>query len=269
MTVVEPQTGRTVVSGQLAMELGLRKLYKVDVVDEMGETVTAVGARLRNKPTSLETWHCRCGHSDVWIIKRMADASLVDGLEITNCRLDGLCEDCIYGKIVQHPFDEVVVPKKKPYEHISVDLFGKTRTVSVGGAVYIMLCACGGTGLKFPYFLASKHVSVTLNVFKKFHKMAERQTGEKILHVWFDKGREFDNGSFIGYLKSKGILWERVPKASSSANGVVERGNWTVIEGVRTQLKESGLHHKWWAEAAGSHCYIPTAHHPDIVLWQR
>ncbi|KAF8910290.1 hypothetical protein CPB85DRAFT_1253424 [Mucidula mucida] len=103
LTVVEPQTGRTAVSGRLAMES------------------------------------------------------------------DGLCEDCIYGKIVQHPFDKVVVPEEAL-----------------------------GTGLKFPYFLVSKHVSVTLNAFKKFHEMAERQTGEKILHIWFDKGREFDNGSSLG-----------------------------------------------------------------------
>ncbi|KAJ7166827.1 hypothetical protein C8R46DRAFT_851004, partial [Mycena filopes] len=58
---------------------------------------------------------------------------------------------------------------------------------------------------------------------------------------------------------------------SSLANGHVERGNRTVIEGVRTQLVESDMSHRFWAEAATAHCYvrgfIPSSRHPDIVPW--
>ncbi len=96
--------------------------------------------------------------------------------------------------------------------------------------------------------------------------------GRKLLCVCFNKGCEFDNQHFIGYLESKGIRWERVPKDSSSANGVVERANRTVIEGTRTQLEDSGLYKKWWAESASAHCYvcgfIPSSRHPDVIPWQ-
>ncbi len=130
LSVVEPKAGRTVMLGRLKLTVGSRQLYEVEVVDDVDIVAAVVGARSRNKPTDLEIWHQQFGHGDVRVIKSMNDKGLVDGLEITNRLLNGMCEDCIFGKIVCCPFDEDVIPEGEPLDRVSVNLWGKARTVS-------------------------------------------------------------------------------------------------------------------------------------------
>lgn len=136
-----------------------------------------------------------------------------------------------------------------------------------------MLISDGGTSLKFPEFLNIKSSQTVTSTFAVWQTEAENQTGRKIQCVRIDLGGEFDSGVFLGHCKTFGIRVEKVPKASSSANGHVERGNRTIIEGVRTQLVDSGLDTRFWAEAATAHAYvrgfIPSARHPDIVPWSK
>jgi hypothetical protein len=100
---------------------------------------------------------------------------------------------------------------------------------------------------------------------------AEVQTGRKVKCVRMDLSGEFDNTVILGFCAEWGIHVEKVPKASSAANGHVERGNRTVIEGTRTQLIDSSMSHRFWAEAVAAHCYvrgfIPSSRHPDVVPW--
>ncbi len=147
------------------MSVGSWTLYKVEVVDGVDIVAAVVGARSQNKPTDLETWHRRFGHGDVRVIKLMMRKDLVYGLQVISCTLNGMCEDCIYEKIVWRPFDEEVVPEGEPLERVSLNLWGKARIVSCGGAVYMMLCSDGGTSLHFPYFLASKTAAEVLAAF--------------------------------------------------------------------------------------------------------
>jgi hypothetical protein len=137
-----------------------------------------------------------------------------------------------------------------------------------------MMLACdGGTLIAFPIFLTRKDADTTTNEFKTFYKTAENQTGKKLRCIRFDMGSEFNNQTFARYCEKHGITMEKVPKASSAANGHVEHMNWTIIEGVRTMLLDAKMDRQWWAEAAVAQCYIrgfiPSAHHPDIVPWEK
>lgn len=58
-----------------------------------------------------------------------------------------------------------------------------------------------------------------------------------------DLGGEFDNGLFDEFAARRGITMEKVPRNSSAAQGHVERGNRTVVEGARTQLIEGDRPH--------------------------
>lgn len=233
--------GKVVVDGQIASETGRRKLYQVDVVDkkDSGDVVAAIAGRDRNQPTDLETWHPRLGHADVRVIKRMAQQELVDGLKIVNTELRGMCEDCIRGKQDKAPFNDEVFHETKPLERVHLDLWGKARTPSWSGAVYMMLVSDGGTSMKFPLFLNNKRKETTTGAFEAWVIEAEVQTGQRVQCVRFDLGKEFDNELFLGFCAKRGIRVEKIPKDSSSANEHVERGNRTVIEGTRTTLIES------------------------------
>jgi hypothetical protein len=133
----------------------------------------------------------------------------------------------------------------------------------------MMLVSNSGTSMKFPLFLNNKTQEMTLAAFRDWVTAAELQTSARLKCVCIDLGREFDNGLFLLYCSMRGIAVEKVPKASSAAHG--ERGNRTVVEGTRTQLIESGLDARFWAEAAAAHCYVrgfvPSSRHPDFVPW--
>jgi hypothetical protein len=249
MSVVSRE-GKVVVDGQLARTMGQRRLYEVCVVDGIdgdtqGDVVAAIAGRNRNQPVDLEGWHRRFVHADVRRIEDMAAKGLVDGLTITRKSLRGYCEDCIFGKQDKMPFDDDVVHETRPLERVHLDLWGKARTPSWSGAIYMMLVADGGTSLKFPLFLNNKRQETSTAAFVEWVTEAEVQTGEVCQCVRFDQGGEFDNEMFQGMCKQRGICVEFTPKDSSSANGHVERGNRTVIEGTRTQLIDANMDLRW------------------------
>lgn len=250
-------------------------MYEVNVVDEIDcdPTLVAAARSSLKKPVDLAMWHRRLAHSDIKTIERMCSKNIVDGLDITGRALDGLCEDCIYGKMTRRPFDDDVTAESEPLERVHLDLWGKARTQSWSGAYYMLLISDSGTGIKTPFFLSTKNSVIITNKFEEYHLWAERQTGHKLRCARIDLGGEFDNQNFLGYCAQHGIQVEKVPKASSAAHGHAERGNRTVIEGARTQLIESGLDSHFWAESVTAQCYvrgfIPTRQHPDQIPWSR
>jgi hypothetical protein len=119
--------------------------------------------------------------------------------------------------------------------------------------------------------LTNKRKETVAEAFEAWIVEAEVQTGKKLKRVRVDLGSEFDNDMFRTLCTRRGVLIEAVPKDSSSANSHVERGNRTVAEGMRTQLIDASMDHRFWAEAAAAHCYvrgfIPSSRHPDVVPW--
>ncbi|KAJ7248547.1 hypothetical protein B0H12DRAFT_1072598 [Mycena haematopus] len=137
---VRGQDGKLLIDGRLAKSVGSRKLYEVNVVDEIDgqrSPVAAIAGRDRNQPTDLEGWHRRLVHADVHRIERMVAKGLVNGLVITCKLLRGMCEDCILGKQDKAPFDDVVVHETEPLERVHIDLWGQARTPSWSGAAFI------------------------------------------------------------------------------------------------------------------------------------
>ncbi|GAW00622.1 retrovirus-related pol polyprotein [Lentinula edodes] len=133
----------------------------------------------------------------------------------------------------------------------------------------MMLFSDGASSVRVPAFLKDKRKETSLKEFHRYRTMAENQTGKKLKTVRIDGGGEFDNGLMEAYCADRRITIEKITPYSSSANGMAERGNRTVIEGVRTFLGESGLPRSFWAEAAATFTYVdnfvPTARFPDHV----
>ena len=73
--------------------------------------------------------------------------------------------------------------------------------------------------------------------------------------------------TMIQYLQQKGIEHQLVPPGSHAQNGRVERVHLTLMDGVRTQLVQSGLPLKFWAEAAHYMAYTQN-HSPSGPLQQ-
>jgi hypothetical protein len=152
---------------------------------------------------------------------------------------------------------------------VHIDLWGPARTESLGGAQYLMQCADSGSAMKHVFPLNNKSSHTVTNTFAAYHILAEKQMGQTLQIVHVDLCREFDNADFLGYCQDHGITVEKVPKALSAANGHVECGNRTIVEGACTQLLDAAMSHGFWAESAVAHTYvqsfIPSSCHPDKV----
>ncbi|KAJ3831526.1 hypothetical protein F5878DRAFT_549437 [Lentinula raphanica] len=103
----------------------------------------------------------------------MAQQGWVEGLDITDFSLCGKCEVCLLAKAKHLPFDDVVIPASEPLDRGSLDLWGKARTRSLGGANYMLLACDDGTGIPFTYFSATKDAETILKLVQEFVAMAE------------------------------------------------------------------------------------------------
>ena len=54
--------------------------------------------------TNLGTWHRRLGHLGDLILNKLVTSETVKGKDVTDTHLDGICEECILGKMDEKPF---------------------------------------------------------------------------------------------------------------------------------------------------------------------
>ncbi|KAG5719221.1 hypothetical protein E4T56_gene13428 [Termitomyces sp. T112] len=127
----------------------------------------------------------------------------------------------------------------------------------------------GGSSHMSVYFLTRKDSSTTLTALSAYHVESEQQTGRKLKEVRVDAGREWVNEMWTMYLGEHGIILQVTTLYAHAQNGLVERANRTILEGVCCMLAESGLPKELWAEAAAAQIYmrnlLPTSRHPGIV----
>jgi GAG-pre-integrase domain/Integrase core domain len=275
--------GKPFMSGTAAGSEGT--MYEVEVYTPIGpihqrhekkplpSTIAAKEAHTRvlvfatcshNKPVNIDTWHRRLGHASYSVIERMGREQVVKGMDVTTYQKgQGCCEDCIMGKQTRQPFDNNLARETEVLERVYVDLWGPARTQSNGEKQYMMQAVDGKSTHTKGYYLANKNAETTLEVFKSYHVMAERQTGKKLRHIQTDEGGEFCNDLWNSYCKEFGIIHETTSAYSSQSNGVVEHANRTVIERVWVLLHDSGLSATMWCEIASTVLYlkdfIPTA----------
>jgi hypothetical protein len=106
------------------------------------------------------------------------------------------------------PFDDEVVHETEPLERVHLDLWGRARTPSWSGAVYMMLVSDGGTSMKFPLFLNDKTQETMLAAFRDWVTAAELQTSVCLKRFRIDLGREFNNRLFLLYCQ---LIWSGQP----------------------------------------------------------
>lgn len=117
-------------TGSVTLEVQKRNGMYIFEEDPMSTDAFAAPAKSHEKPTTIDQWHRRFCHFGERTIKEMSTKGLVDGLDILKPEKDeaiGLCEDCIFGKQTNRPYDEKVVPEKEVLERVHMDLWGPAR----------------------------------------------------------------------------------------------------------------------------------------------
>ncbi|SGZ30180.1 BQ5605_C110g13210 [Microbotryum silenes-dioicae] len=134
------------------------------------------------------------------------------------------------------------------------DLLAFDGAVSLGGARYALVIVDDHLGICGRFRC---HTSPTpLRAFKSWLAKVERSMSRKVLAVRSDNGGEFMSNEFSRFLEEQGITRQLSIPDTPQQNGVAERANRSITEGVRSMLHQSGLPHALWAEALATYVYV-------------
>ena len=98
--------------------------------------------------------------------------------------------------------------------------------------------------------------SETFSCFKKFKAWAENQTGSTVKALREDKGGEYMSKEFDDFCAEYGILRQHSVRARPQQNGVAERANRTMEQGIISMLHQAGLPLPFWGEALSAFLHV-------------
>ena len=233
-----------VVSGALVVMKGIRRnnlyLYQGSTAIE-----TAAAVLEADKVAEMSRlWHMRLGHAGEKSLQTLATQGLLKGAK--TCKLD-FCEQCVLGKQKRVKFGTVIHNTEGILDYIHTDVWGPTKTASLGGKHYFVTFIDDFSRRVWVYTMKSKYE--VFETFLVWKKMVENQTGRKIKVLRSDNGTEYRNDQFSIFCKKEGISRHFTVRDTPQQNGVAERMNRTLLEKVRCILSNAGLGKQFWAEA--------------------
>ncbi|KAK1437640.1 hypothetical protein QVD17_03434 [Tagetes erecta] len=197
-------------------------------------------------------WHRRYGHLHFGGLKHLQEKNMVWGLPKINTTVT--CEACILGKQSRKPFQSTSWRAKSKLELIHTDLCGPMQEPSLGKSLYYLLFIDDLTRMCWVYFITNKHEA--FDKFKSFKAMIEKATGKEIKVLRSDRGGEFCSQQFDKFCEAAGIKRELTIPYTPQHNGVVERKNRTIMNLVRSMLKDKELPNVLWAEAVSTAVHV-------------
>ncbi|THH26789.1 hypothetical protein EUX98_g7389 [Antrodiella citrinella] len=211
--------------------------------------------------------HRRCAHISKERLEKLVKNKLTVNLKLdSEAPLADLCETCIMGKQHRFPFPETSdYSDLKPLDLVVSDVHGPLPVSTAQGYRYWILFLDVASRLYVVYYLREK--SQAFACFKEFKAWAENHFERKMKVFRDDKGGEYMSNDMDQYLKEHGIRREHTVRATPQQNGMAERANCTMAEGVTCMLVEAKLPPSFWGEALSTLVYVrnrlPTASLPN------
>ena len=188
-------------------------------------------------------------------LNKLISKDLLIGLPKLKFEKDHICEACQKGKQVKNSFKlKNVVSSSRPLELLHMDLFGPSRTMSLGGNYYALVIVDDFSRYTWTLFLESK--SDAFSAFKKLARALQNTRSFSIGSIRSDHGGEFQNEKFSKFCEKTRILNNFSAPRTPQQNGVVERKNISLEELARTMLSESALPKYFWVDAVSTFCYV-------------
>jgi len=233
------------------------ELYEVSMKIVPAQDQAHVFAAIkRDLPAAdLSTWHRRLGHLGDTMLKNLVNSSAVKGMDITNSHLEGICEDCIMGKMDEKPFSIRNKRDSQIFGMLHADLMGPMNPEARWTHAKFSLVInddCSGFGFVFNM----QHKDEATKTIIKLDKAVETKFQKRVHTLRTDNGGELVNHRLQEYCQGRGITMITSVAYNLELNGHAERRNRTHIEGARTMLKDSELGKDLWGEAISTHIYI-------------
>ena len=135
----------------------LGNVYMVDLNDLAMKSSTSLMAMNAKVRETSDLWHRRLGHASLHTISKLITKDLVKGLPNLKIEFDHICDACQLGKQTRGSFkSKNIVSTSRPFELLHMDLFGPTRTTSLGGKKYGLVIVDDFSRFTWVLFLVHK-----------------------------------------------------------------------------------------------------------------
>ena len=130
-----------------------------------------------------------------------------------------LCEACQQGKQTKISFkSRNIVSTSRPLQLLHMDLIGPSKTMSLGGKLYVLVVFDDFSIFTWVMFLAHKDEAFPL--FSKLCRRFQNDKGFIILNIRTDHGRELENESFAKFCDELGMRHNFSAPRTPQQNGV-------------------------------------------------
>ena len=156
-----------------------------------------------------------------------------------------VCDMCCTGKQARNSYNAIVpFNATRKLKVIHFDVCGPFEVKSVGGNRYLVTFIDEFTRKLWIYLLAKK--GEVFDVFKKFILLVQNESGEVISRLRTDRGGEYTSTEFNEFCSSNGINHEVTAPSTPQHNGISERKNRTMVNMIRSMLKQKQMPHYLW-----------------------
>lgn len=202
--------------------------------------------------SSISELHRRFNHLNPRDILKLSENNMTNDLsDIQNEPFN--CESCLIGKMRKgSPPQSSSSRATRPGELLHTDICGPFE-ISASGKQYLLSFIDDYSRYAFVFLIQSK--SEAFAKFKFIDDYMYNKFTRHISTIRSDNGKEFKNASFSEYCAVYGITQQFTTPYSSNQNGIAERLNLTIFNGVRTLLHDSELPTSLWDEAAMNMAY--------------
>jgi len=199
-------------------------------------------------------WHMRLGHlnfKDMEHLKKQSTITSLPSILVPK----KVCDKCLINKQSRNTFNSYTMPKDKDLLHVIYsDVYGPLDIPSLGGKRYFILFVDEFSRRLCPYLMKNKNESFAL--FKEFKVLTKTQSGKLLKVLRIDGGREYASNEFVKFCSKQGFVHEITTPYTPQHNGLVGRRNKSIVNMMRSMLREKNLPHKFWGEAEITATYV-------------
>ena len=199
-------------------------------------------------PMDITLWHRRFCHRNFDDVRKLNRDSLATGITISsNAPPDPTCVPCLAGSKHCPNVPKSATRMLELLALVHSDVHGPLATMTPEG--YRWWVTFIDDMSRWMVVIPLRNKSDVFEAFKRFQAYAETQTGRKIKAFRNDKGGEYISNAFKAHLQQCGIAIQHTLRNEPHQNGVAERANRTLSEGIISLLTESSLPPSFWSHA--------------------